>query len=67
MIVEKKKETKQVWVEREKDKAESSLIVQTALHAERRNLCVVDNGPTPTILIETRKSSLSLKIGMKAQ
>lgn len=40
----KNKETKPVWVEKEKDKAESSEIVQTALHAEWKNLWVVDSG-----------------------
>ncbi|GLJ11294.1 hypothetical protein SUGI_0151080 [Cryptomeria japonica] len=44
MIEEEKKEEKQVWIEKEKNKIESSLIVQTPLHAERRNLWVVDSG-----------------------
>lgn len=41
---EEKKEEKLVWVEMEKNKTESSLIVQTALHAERKNLWVFDSG-----------------------
>lgn len=35
---------KQVCEEKDKDKVESSLIIQTALHVERKNLCVVDSG-----------------------
>lgn len=44
IVADKKKETQPIWVEKEKDKAESSLIVQTSLHVERRNLWVVDSG-----------------------
>lgn len=44
VIVKKKQESKQIWVEKDKDKAESSLIVQTTLHIERKNLWVVDSG-----------------------
>lgn len=44
VAIEKKKEDIPIWVEKDKNKAESSLIVQTTLHVERRNLWVVDSG-----------------------
>lgn len=44
IAADKKKESQPVWVEKEKDKAKSSLIVQTAIHVERINLWVVDSG-----------------------
>lgn len=43
-IPKKKKEDKQVWAEKDKDKPETSFIVQTTLHTERKNLWVVESG-----------------------
>lgn len=55
MTTEKKKETKQVWIEKEKDKIESSLIVQTSLHAERKKFWVVDNGFSNHMIEDKKK------------
>ncbi|GLJ30858.1 hypothetical protein SUGI_0613390 [Cryptomeria japonica] len=55
IAVDKKKETQLVWVEKEKDKEESSLIVQTSLHVERRNLWVVDNGCSNHMIGDRKK------------
>lgn len=55
MIEEEKKEEKPVWVEKEKNKTESSLIVQTALHTERRNLWVVDSGCSNHMIGDKKK------------
>lgn len=44
IAVDKKKEAKPVWVEKDKNKEESSIIVQIALHVERINLWAVDSG-----------------------